>query len=71
MDNDRGGYISYNLAYAVGDQVKALFMTYGKRYPETFTLPEFLRPLESRSATVQIRDGNQTSSDLQVITTRR
>jgi hypothetical protein len=33
--------------------------------------PEFLRPLESRSATVQIRDGNQTSADLQVIPTRR
>jgi hypothetical protein len=32
---------------------------------------EFLRPLESRSAPVQIRDGNQTSADLQVIPVRR
>jgi hypothetical protein len=59
VDNDRGGYISYNLAYAVGDQVKALFMTYGKRYPETFTLPGFLRPLVETEA----KPGDETQPD--------
>ena len=33
--------------------------------------PEFMRPLESRGALVQIRDGNQSSADLQVIPARR
>jgi hypothetical protein len=32
---------------------------------------EFLRPLESRGTLVQIRDGNQSSADLQVIPARR
>jgi hypothetical protein len=43
--NDIGGYVSYNLAYAVGDQVKALFMKYAKRHPRDFQVPDFLRPL--------------------------
>jgi hypothetical protein len=33
--------------------------------------PEFLRPLESRGTTVEIRDGNQTSADIQVIPGKR
>jgi hypothetical protein len=32
---------------------------------------EFLRPLESRGTTVDIRDGNQTTTDLQVIPATR
>jgi len=32
---------------------------------------DFLRPLESRGTPVQIRDGNQSSADLQIIPTRR
>jgi hypothetical protein len=33
--------------------------------------PDFMRPLESRGTSVEIRDGNQTSADLQLITGRR
>ena len=33
--------------------------------------PEFLRPLESRGTSVEIRDGNQTSADIQVIPGKR
>ncbi|HZI51998.1 MAG TPA: hypothetical protein VFE29_09255, partial [Terriglobia bacterium] len=32
---------------------------------------EFLRPLESRGTTVEIRDGNQTTTDLQLIPATR
>jgi len=33
--------------------------------------PEFLRPLESRGTSVEIRDGNQTSADIQIIPGKR
>src|SRR6185312_10350620 len=59
VDNDIGGYVSYNLAYAAGDQVKALFMTYAKRHPETFKVPEFLRPLIEAEA----KPGDETQPD--------
>jgi Alpha/beta hydrolase of unknown function (DUF900) len=59
VDNNLGGYVSYNLAYAVGDQVKALFMTYSKRQPETFKVPEFLRPLVEADA----KPGDETQPD--------
>jgi esterase/lipase superfamily enzyme len=59
VDNDLGGYVSYNLAYAVGDQVKALFMTYSKRQPETFKVPEFLQPLVE----AETKPGDETQPD--------
>ena len=59
VDNDIGGYVSYNLAYAAGDQVKALFMTYAKRHPETFKVPEFLRPLIE----AEPKPGDETQPD--------
>jgi alpha/beta hydrolase family protein DUF900 len=59
VDNDLGGYVSYNLAYAVGDQVKALFMTYAKNHPKTFNVPEFLRPLVDAEG----KPGEETQPD--------
>ena len=59
VDNDIGGYVSYNLAYAVGDQVKALFMAYAKRHPETFSVPDFLRPLVE----AETKPGDETQPD--------
>jgi alpha/beta hydrolase family protein DUF900 len=59
VDDDLGGFVSYNLAYAAGDQVKALFMTYTKRHPETFQVPEFLRPLIE----AETKPGDETQPD--------
>ncbi len=59
VDNDIGGYVSYNLAYAVGDQVKALFMKYARRHPRDFDVPEFLRPLVEAAA----KPGDETQPD--------
>jgi alpha/beta hydrolase family protein DUF900 len=59
LENDLGGYVSYNLAYAVGDQVKALFMTYAKRHPVSFKVPAFLRPLVE----VDAKPGDETQPD--------
>ena len=43
--NDIGGYVSYNLAFTIADQVKALFMSYAKRPPQDFKVPAFLLPM--------------------------
>jgi pimeloyl-ACP methyl ester carboxylesterase len=43
--NDIGGYVSYNLAFTIDDQVKALFMSYAKRPPQDFKVPDFLLPM--------------------------
>jgi pimeloyl-ACP methyl ester carboxylesterase len=43
--NDIGGYVSYNLAFSIADQLKALFMSYAKRPPQDFKVPAFLLPM--------------------------
>jgi len=57
--NDIGGYVSYNLAYSVGDQVKALFMKYARRHPSDFNVPDFLRPLIETES----KPGDETQPD--------